>query len=94
MAAQEVFMYPDQVRNISRGLKTVSTVLKGVSAMLEIQMMILKTTAFIGLVGGMAVERYLASLKPEIDRLADKCEELSEDVETSVKKWEDATQRT
>lgn len=93
MSANEVYMDPAEVRKIARGLELVSTVLKGVSTALEIQMMILKTTAFVGLVGGLAVERFLASYKPKIDRLAQKTAELADDVEKSVQKWEAATQR-
>lgn len=91
--AEEVYMEPDLVRAISKGFGNFASVLKVVSTVLEIQMMILKTTAFIGNVGGAAVERYLSVIKPRIDELAQKCEEISQDVEVSVKKWEEATQR-
>ena len=90
----EYFMDPDAVGKIASALDVISTVLKGVSAILEIQMQILKSTAFIGAVGGLAIERYLATLKPEIDKMADKCAELSTDAKASIAKWNAATQRT
>ncbi len=91
-ASQERYMEPDKVRNISRGFGTAAAVLKVVSATLELQMMILRTTAFIGAVGGLAVERYLARIKPQIDMLAKKCDEMSQEIERSVRMWEAAQQ--
>lgn len=93
MAANEVYMDPAQVRSISKGLAQISQVVKAVSAVLEIQMMILKTTAFMGVFGGFAAQAFLEKIKPEVDRFAAKLQELSEDVEQSVQKWEAAQQR-
>lgn len=91
---QDNYMDPDRVLIIARGFGTFGTVLKAVNTVLETQMMIMRATAFIGLVGGAAVERYLAVIQPEIERLAQKCEEISQDVENSVKKWKDAMNRS
>jgi len=88
-----VDMKPDEVKNIAKGLEAVAGVLKIVSAVLEAQMYILRATAFIGLVGGLAVERYIASIKPPIDQLAKRLTELSGDVNKSVAQWEAAAQR-
>lgn len=83
-------MEPAKVRAMGQGLQTISSVLKAVSTVLEIQMTILKTTAFIGLVGGLAVERYLANIKPRIDQLAKMTAELSQDAILSAADWEKA----
>lgn len=91
---QEVYMAPDRVRMISRAFTGFSTILKAVNTTLEAQMMILKASAFCGLVGAAAVERHIAAIQPEVERLAAKCQELGEDVENSVKKWEQATNRS
>jgi len=88
-----VDMKPDQVKAIASGLETIAGVLKVVSGVLEAQMYILRATAFIGLVGGLAVERYIASIKPPIDQLAKRLSELSTDVNKSVAKWEAASSR-
>jgi hypothetical protein len=87
------YMDPDKLRAVSQGLNGVSMVLKGVSAVLEVQMNILKFTAFIGLVGGAAVERYLAYLKPQIDEMAKKSQELSERLDKEIAQWVAAQQK-
>lgn len=67
-----------QVRNIAKGCEAAGAALKVVAAMLEVQMMILRTTAFVGLVGGLAVERYLAHIQPKIARAGEKLVHLGE----------------
>ncbi len=62
--ANERHMEPAKVRAMGQALEAISGILKAVSTVLEVQMTILKTTAFIGLVGGLVVERYLAMIKP------------------------------
>jgi hypothetical protein len=76
-------MDTEEVARIADGFNTTSQVLKRVSAALEDAMMMLKVTAFVGLVGGAAVERYIAMIKPRIDRLSARCEEISNDLRTA-----------
>jgi hypothetical protein len=83
-------MEPAKVRAMGQGFNNFAAILKVVSSVLEVQMMILRTTAFIGLVGGLAVERYLSIIKPKIDELAKKCAELGEDAIQSAADWERA----
>ena len=87
MPHSEEFMIPDQVQRIAQGFENIANVLKAVSTALEACMMVLRATAFIGLVGGTAVERYLAAIKPEIDKMQAKCAEISGDMQASVTKW-------
>jgi hypothetical protein len=82
-----VFMYPDRVRTIGKGLETVASALKVISAVLYAQMMILKATAFIGLVGGLVVERYIATIQQQVDQYAKRCHELSVDVNSAVDRY-------
>lgn len=89
MATQR-HMEPAKVRAMGQGFNNFAAILKVVSSVLEVQMMILRTTAFIGLVGGLAVERYLSIIKPKIDELAKKCAELGEDAIQSAADWERA----
>jgi hypothetical protein len=49
---------------------------------------ILEVTAFIGLVGGLALKHFLEIIKPQIERLAEKCEELMGDLNASVDAYE------
>lgn len=66
------------VRNIAKGCEAAGAALKVVAAMMEVQMMILRTTAFLGLVGNIALERYLARMQPKIARAATRLTQLSE----------------
>ena len=88
----DVYMVPDRVRAMADRFSQFAALLKVVVGVLEAQMMILKTTAFVGLVGSVAVERYLAALKPQIEQIAQKCEEISQDMQVAVRAWEDAQQ--
>lgn len=85
------YMDTDRVSQMAKGFETAGTVLKKVSQVLEVQMRILDTTAFIGAVGGAAVSRYLDVLKPQIDQLAQKCDEVSADLNRSVNAWIEAS---
>jgi len=81
-----------QVRNIAKGCEAAGSVLKVVAAMLEVQMMILRTTAFVGLVGGLAVERYLAHIQPKIAKAADQLIHLGEFAMKEANQVEKASQ--
>jgi hypothetical protein len=83
-----VYMDIPAVRNISKRFGTVSDVLKNVSKVLQALITTLKTTAFVGLVGGLALAHYMEMLKPFIDQMAQKCAELSKDVSASVDAYE------
>jgi hypothetical protein len=74
----------EAVRKSANGFQTAHQTLTVVNITLEAAMMLLRTTAFIGLVGGFAVERYLANIQPKVQRLAEKCMEISEDLEQTV----------
>jgi uncharacterized membrane protein len=76
----EVSMDYDAVQKMSDGFSTSSDVLKAVSQALEVAIGILKATAFLGLVGNLALASYLEGIKPNVDRLSATCEELSLDL--------------
>lgn len=88
MAGEEVYMDVPAVQNMGRQFENIGNILEGVSAALEALMTVLKMTAFIGLVGGFAVERYLAQLKPVIDRLAEQCIEIGGDLAASARAYQ------
>lgn len=85
---QGVFMDIPAVKGISKNLGTISDVLKGVSKALEAISNALKATAFIGLVGGLAVVQFIEVIKPQIDEMVEKTAELSKDVSASVAAYE------
>ncbi|MEZ4662918.1 MAG: type VII secretion target [Caldilineaceae bacterium] len=84
----EVYMDVPQVRDFAKAFGVISEVLETVSKVLEALILILKTTAFIGLVGGYAVAHFMEMIKPHIDEMADKCAELNKDLDASVDAYE------
>lgn len=83
----EVFMDTDAVENLARRLAQIADLLRRVAKILEQLMNILRTTAFIGLVGGYAVERYLAFIKPQIENLAAFMDENSAELKVAVQRY-------
>lgn len=82
-----VEMDTDKVQAMADGFEAASEILQGVSAALQGAMDLLKSTAFVGLVGGLAVERYLAFIKPKIDNLAAYCAEIHGDLEAAIQAY-------
>jgi uncharacterized protein YukE len=76
----EVSMDYDAVQGMSDGFSTAADTLRAVGQALEVAIAILKATAFLGLVGNMALASYLEGIKPNVDRLGNTCEELSMDL--------------
>ena len=76
MAKDQLQMEFDKAESMAEKLATASAILKGVSAVIEQQMHVMQATAFIGQVGGAAVSRFLAILKPKIDAMQKKTELL------------------
>ncbi|MDJ0754993.1 MAG: type VII secretion target [Ardenticatenaceae bacterium] len=87
-SAQGVYMDTDAVRNFSKNFGTISEVLFGVSKAMETLSTVLKATAFVGLVGGYAVAQVIDQIQPRIEELAEKCEEISGDLDASVDAYE------
>lgn len=84
----EVYMDVPAVRAMAKNIGAVGEVLQTVSKVLEALMLILNTTAFIGLVGGAAVAHFIDIIKPHVDEMAAKCEELMNDVMASADAFE------
>lgn len=76
------------VRQMAKNFGQIGEVLQAVNAALEALLTILKTTAFIGLVGGFALIQFIQTIKPYVKRMADKCQELCQDLEASVTAYE------
>ena len=83
----EIYMDPDAVTDIAKGFGAVADVLDGVSKAMEAAIDLLRLTAFIGLVGGLALERWLSVMKPQVDYLSRYCRDVSTDVNTAVKNY-------
>jgi hypothetical protein len=88
MSDSQVYMNIPEVRGIAKSLQTISEVLTNVARVLDVLINTLKATAFIGLVGGYAIAQFLEMIKPQIEKMAEKCAELNRDVEASVTAYE------
>lgn len=88
MSVEEVYIDVPAVRNMATTFGTISDILKAVCKALEMLIMTLKATAFIGLVGGYALIQFLEMIKPHIEDMAEKCAELNSDLDASVDAYE------
>jgi hypothetical protein len=87
-ADSEVYMNIPEVQGIASTFNQVSETLKGVSTALGVLIDILKATAFVGMVGGLAEAHFLEIMKRQIDQMAQKTEEISKDVSAAVEAYE------
>lgn len=85
----EISMEVPAVQKLSTDFKKFSDLLNLINKALEVLANILKTTAFIGLVGGAAVLHFIETIKPQIKSMADLCAELSRDLSTTVKAFQE-----
>lgn len=88
MAVTEVFMDTSRLGTISNNFSTFGENLQRISNALEATITILEVTAFIGLVGGKAVQMFLEEVQPIVQKAAEKCLELSEDLGASISAYE------
>ena len=86
--ADEVYMDVPAVRDMAKGFGTIGDVLDAVAKVLEGLVTLLKATAFIGLVGGYVVIQFIELIKPHIEEMAEKCQELMGDLIASVDAYE------
>lgn len=84
----EVYMDVPAVRNMAKAFGQIAEVLRNVARVLEMLVNTLKATAFIGLVGGGAVIAFIEMIKPHIEQMAEKCDELDQDLNFSVDAYE------
>lgn len=89
----QIFMNVPAVRNMAKSFGNIGNVLTNVSKVLEALSTILKTTAFIGLVGGAVVAQYIDQIRPQIKQMGDKCVELQKDLNAAVVNYENNDQR-
>ena len=87
-SSQGVYMDTDAVRGMAKTFGTIGEVLNAVNKTLQTLSNVLKATAFIGLVGGYAVAQYIDTIRPQIEDIAEKCEELDGDLKASVDAYE------
>jgi len=84
----QVYMDVPAVRQIAKSFGQIGEVLENVARVLEALVNILRGTAFIGMVGGLAVAQFIDSIKPYIQQMSEKCHELNKDLDASVSAFE------
>jgi uncharacterized protein YukE len=89
----QVYMDVPAVRQIAKSFGQIGEVLENVARVLEALVNILRGTAFIGMVGGLAVAQFIDSIKPYIQQMAEKCQELNKDLDASVSAFERGDQQ-
>ena len=82
-----VYMDIPAVRDFSKKFYQINETLTQVLKVLNTLSTLLKTTAFIGVVGGAAAQ-FIDTIKPYIEKVAEKCSEISQDITASVDAFE------
>ena len=86
---QEVFMDIPRVEALARAFRTFHNVLNVVARVMKATIMALKATAFLGLIGNLALANYLERIEPKVKRMSEKMDELSNDVTGAIKAYRD-----
>jgi uncharacterized protein YukE len=86
--AEEIFMDVPAVQNMARRFDQMNQVLTAANRAIQAAITVLKTTAFVGLVGGYAVAQYMEQIQPRIQETAEKCGELGQDLRSSAEAYE------
>jgi hypothetical protein len=84
-----VFMDIDSVQRMADGFRSMGDVMKSVGQGLEIAIDILRATAMFGMVGNFALAHYLDGIKPHVDRLGEKFNELNYDLIGAIVSYRD-----
>jgi len=82
--AQEVYMDVPAVQQMADSFGRFGQTLKQVAKGLETAIMILKATAFVGMIGNLAVASFLERIKPNVEKMAAKMEEIQGDVKGAI----------
>lgn len=76
----EVSMDFSVVESMAEGFRSSAETLHAVSQALETAAAVLRASAFVGMVGNLALAEYLDQIQPNVARLASTCEELDHDL--------------
>lgn len=82
--AQEVYMEVTEVQKLAANFGKFGQTLKDVSRGLEAAIWILKATAFVGMIGNLAVASYLERIKPRVEKMSEKMIELEGDLKGAI----------
>lgn len=91
--ADEVYMNIPAVRGIAQQCQQFSETLNRVNTALGSIADMLRASAFFGLVGNAALASYIDAYRPRVERMANKCAELSQDLNASITAYENGDQQ-
>ncbi len=89
MADAGIYMNVPAVETMSRRFHEFGDILASVNKALIAALTVLKATAFIGLVGGFAIEAYIQRIQPNVEKMSKKMIEISQDLIAAVKAYRD-----
>lgn len=78
--AADVSMDYEAVQRLADDFRASAGALRAVGQALEVAAALLKTSAFVGLVGNLGLAAYLDNIRPHVERLAATCDELHSDL--------------
>jgi len=87
--AEEVYMDIPQVQQMGKNFQTFGDVLDGVAKAVEVIALALHAVAWISFGASEAAARYLDSIKPNITKAANKMKELSGDINSAIRAYQD-----
>jgi uncharacterized protein YukE len=85
---EEIFMDVPAVRNVATRFGEMGETLQGVNKAMEAAIAMLKASAFVGLFGNYAYAQYLEQLQPIVEDYANRCVEMSGDLQASAEAYE------
>lgn len=86
--AQEVYMDIPAVQKLASQFGNFGQTLKRIAKGLETAIIVLKATAFVGMIGNLAVASYLERIKPRVEKLAEDMIELQHDVNAAINHYQ------
>ena len=81
----QVYMDIPAVQGMAKKFEEIGHKVQQISKAMAMAIVVLKSAAFVGAVGGAVYAAFLERLKPRLDQYADKCAELSKDLESAVR---------
>lgn len=85
--ATEVYMDIPQVQKLVTNFKNFASILKNVNKVLEALSISLKITAWFSFGATAAAAAFIDRIKPTVKKMAEKMDELSDDVKSAIEKY-------
>ncbi len=84
MATETVLMDYDRMGYVAKSFRAVAQMLRAIAKVLEIQIQILRASAFASMGTSLILARYYENIKNKVTKLAGICEEFSKDIRGAI----------